>query len=1356
MEEGKDAPDTPMSAHIVYLGASQAVPRSLQVQLGKRIFSRDEVGQAPPQFTLQMAPPVEGALLVKSEDQLEFLPEQPLTPGTEYEATVTYTPADGETVAGPWTRKTTTPDFGLTRARIQRRRPNDIRLELEFSAPVQNLPEDALSVRFGGAEPNSVQLSAGAQPELRLVSIRVPPGIKATDTGVQIALEGGRAAWVGNATMTAPAKSFDLSLTQGPQVRIRDAWLEEGDEGWFIEVICYDAAAGGSRHRYFPKRSRHYSSSSRCEIDPEFAKTFVRTDPATELRFSSGSLGFRVFADFARGPLKFVMDSGTQTIDGGILQSSFERTFTIGARTPSARFADQGRYLPKSAWTNLAIEHLNLEKLPVEIRHVPPENLVFWLTGEETMTDRTSQRIIKTEVAVPNRPDERVTSFLSIGSMVPFPEPGVYEIRIDDKPGGSARLLQTELHLVAKAAGARKDTAPVPEIQVWALDAHSIDGISGVKVRAVQSSGRTVAECTTSASAGCALPIPIDPLNDNPPVALIATKGNDLTYLKLTDLKLDPPDTGGEPYSHASTYELPLWTDRGVYRPGDVVHLAGVVRQELQAPPAGVPVEITLFDPKDQERKQVVIDTNDVGMVAADFAIGGYANTGRYRIEASIGKTPVGRLEFQVEEFVPERLDVDAESPPGPFLATDAVPVQVNAQWLFGGSAAGARAEIRCQLTPYAFSTPSLPGWSFGPAYMDGAPQPVDLGTVQTTLGSEGQTTAQCSKAEANALSGPAQLTAFAAVFEGTSGRTTVDRAQTLVLPEPFLLGLNTDAAKATHGQPMSFSGVIVDTDGKVLSDTPPQVEVTTYQMDEQYNWYYYSGRSNRQRELSSTFVDRTTTPVKNGRFSFQITPQIDSAGTLVRVRIGDAVTERFVEGIGRRYWWNESEPGKIVDATPRPVRPGSVGIEAPAQVKVDESFEVVLTAPYAGRMLVTLETDEVVRSSWIDAVAGENRWSVSVDTFVPNVYVSALLIKDPHLESETAFLPDRAYGARSVKIEPTAYARPITLSHPEEVRPYSTLTVEVAMPNADGPAYATVAAVDEGILSLTGFETPDPLADLFRKRALGVTSYETIGWALSSGAGGTSSQTGGGAGEGEAPGGGRVQMVKPVALWSGVVELTDGKATVDLEVPGYRGKLRVMAVAVTQRGLGAAEGAVTVRDPLVLLTTLPRFLHTEDEVAIPVQVTNDTGADRDVTIVAKVEELRRGADPDGKAGPALPPPIGFLRDSERQTVRIPKGKTRSVKVWARARKVPGAARFTITAQAGREKSLETLDLPIETPQSPTRRITTLQLKQRRLDLKEYVDGWAYGSDRTTLWLTGNPYAESLTRLQHLVRYPFG
>ena len=164
------------------------------------------------------------------------------------------------------------------------------------------------------------------------------------------------------------------------------------------------------------------------------------------------------------------------------------------------------------------------------------------------------------------------------------------------------------------------------------------------------------------------------------------------------------------------------------------------------------------------------------------------------------------------------------------------------------------------------------------------------------------------------------------------------------------------------------------------------------------------------------------------------------------------------------------------------------------------------------------------------------------------------------------------------------------------------------------------VAVVDEGILQLTNFKTPDPLAQLFAKRALGVETYETIGWTMLHQPAGASSKTGGGDdsdADEDAGGGaldkGRVQPVKPVALFSGIVPVgADGTVTIPFAIPQYRGQLRVMAITASATKIGRAEAEVTVRDPLVVETTFPRFVTQNDELEIPVFMTNMSGGPLD------------------------------------------------------------------------------------------------------------------------------------------------
>lgn len=1348
------APPRPVDARIAFVGTGLAAPSRIAVQLDRAAFPPTELGTTPASYTIRVEPEVAGAFTVAAVDRLEFVPAAPLRPATTY--TVTVESPTAEPPAGPWTAETTTPEFALVRATMWKIGPpgGPVVVDLVFSGAVEAAAvRRALKVTVG-EQAVDAKIEPGAAPNIVSVSLVRPtfPG------DLRLALADRRVSWAGDPKLTAPAAEQRVALgTDGPAMQVLHARLEEGQDGFYVEIICDDdASVGEKRWRYEYGWPRGFEVSPRCELDEDYARAMVHTEPEVDLEVAPAGAGFRVFGKFPRGPLKLVVDAGVRTVDGGVLRNAFEHELTVPARSPRARFADQGRYLPRDAWKNVAVRHLNADRLGFEVRHVPPENLVFWLTGEEPTDRRTSDRVASVVMPVPNRADEEITSWIDVRSLVPEPAPGIYELKIGSGgPGSAARVLLTDLHLVAKAAAPRPGQPWTPNVRVWALDVHSGDALSGVEVDVIRASGKSLARCTTKGVGGCELALPLSDVDDSPPIALVARKGTDLTYVEFEDLRLDlPDDATGEPYAAVAAYKAPMWTDRGAYRPGDVAHVAAVVRDAaFVAPPADLPVVVRLFDPKEREARKKVAKTNAAGMVAADFRFGDYAATGRYRVVTEVGGHAVGETTFLVEEFVPERLKVVAQGPAKGIRPEEEADIQVSGQWLFGGSAVGSKVEVACRLVASPFHSPDYPAFSFGPAWLGGKPNDVTLGAVEGELDEAGLATVACPAPGAGALAGPSEVVADAAVFEGESGRTTVGQASTRVHAERYYVGLDTSAVRATEGAPLKFQGVVVDTAGHLAKKTPASVQVEVFRMEEEYSWYYddHEGSSSHQRRLRASREQELDVAVADGRFTFEVVPGADSAGTLVRVRSGQATAERFVEGTGRRYGWEEGQ--QQVDVTPRPMRPAPLPIEVTGPVRVGEVVPVVAQAPYAGKILFTVETDEVLDAVWMDASPGPNEWRFRLDRFTPNVYVSALLVKDPHLESAEAFLPDRAFGVRSAKVEPSAYARTLTVDAPDEVRPYGPLTVEVAL-SGPGPAFATIAAVDEGILSLTRFPDPDPLGTLFAQRALGVSSFETVGWTRMVSAAGPSSSTGGDAEE--AGGGSRVQMVKPVALWSGVVALDEqGKGRVTFDVPGYRGKLRIMAVAATPDGLGQASDAVVVREPLVLMTTLPRFLLAGDEVHVPVQVTNTTSSKKDVVVRLEASELHRGAVPDVTVGDGLPPPFTFLGAPEG-TLSLAPGASQTAVFRVRVRSAPGAARLLVTATSGKTVSREELDVPIQVARSEVREIETLAIAGARVDVKPVLAGWVDGTDKSTVWVTTNPYAESLTQMRHLIHYPYG
>ena len=1342
-------PDTPAPApltpRVQEVGPAGVAPAQVVVHVGRSFF--DGVQTLAGGNVLELSPAVKGRLERVDDETIAFTPDSGFAPGTTYTATLKSIENGDGVTEGSWSRTFTTPDFALARAALHSR---DLEtgltdLDLVFSAPVDpgtvrtkasfSLDGKAISpIVIPGDQPNEVRFRFTATP-------------KDDNSAVLVSLSGG-VPWLGDAGVTAKAESRSVALKLGPPVEILATQLKEGLSGFYLDVICRDEAVESERYFWDEDTWDGWWVTSRCMLSAEEVAAMVRTSPAVDLTVAPAGAGFRLFGDFPQGDYTLEVDAGARTVDGGVLPKAHSHRFRVGARAAQVRFASKGRYLPRESWDQLAVRHLNVDEAELTVRHVPAQNLVFWMSGDsEGATERTADTVLKETIALEDVRDSEVTTWLDIGRLLPEAGRGVYELTLE--AGGAsdtARMMLTDLQIVAKRAPAQDGVTP---IWAWALDAHNGSPVQGVDLSVILPSGRVVADCTTPLDGGCLLTLEDDPIDDADPMAIIAERGKDMSYLKFSELELSPEsDVSGLPYGGAAAYHAALMTERGVYRPGETVHLSMIARGEDHvAPESPLPVVLKVYDARGRELRRLSRTTNAVGVLTEDIGLSDFAVTGRYRVEAAAGDAVLGEVTFNVEEFVPERMAAEVTVLGEGVRPTDAASVEVSARWLFGGDAADSRVELTCSAESAPFVPPQNAAYHYGPAALgDTAPRPVVLGIIEGLLGDGGVAGLSCPPASTGGGSMAGRLVARAAVFEGDSGRSTVETATAPLHPENFYLGLRANVDTLGAGEQATIDGVVVDWDGAV-TNTARELTVEIFRLEEEIGWVWdeNTGSSIRRSQLRHVREDERTLPIQDGRFAMPFTPPADAAGYLLVARSGDATTELHIPGEGRRYWWDPGE--RYADQTPRPERPAPLELRLPPELRVGEAVTVSTTVPYDGRILWAVETDGVIENRWESVRAGEAEWSFTVDDFEPNVYVSALLVKDPHLESRDAYLPARAFGVASVRVRPEAYLHTTKVIAPEEVAPNSPLTVILKVENTDGPTYATVAAVDEGILQLTDFDSPDPQLQIFAQRALGVETFETVGWSLAN-SGGPGSRTGGDEG---GPGGGRVQMVKPVSLWSGLVEVKDGRAEVRLDVPSYRGALRVMAVTADAGHIGADDATVLVRDPLVLQTTLPRFLTEADTAEVPVFVSNMTGKDGDITVSLGTEELALGDESDSLIAPVS------IEGPASQSIRLAAGESGSVVFKVRAGRAPAAARFTVTASGNGTTSTDTLDVPIEPSQPQVRRAAHVSVAAgQQVDIDAMLSGWLPGSDRSTVWLSANPYGGAFSHLQYLIRYPYG
>lgn len=1339
------------------------VPTSIEILLARDVTSEDPDDSleavagfprpAPLDTRVEITPDVDGTVYLKDPATLEFRADEPLRPDTEYTVRLLSVGTPGSTLTPDeaWSFTFETPRFELLGASSAVVDENSglTFVDLHFSAP-PNLAtiREKSTWRHQNTVLSNVSYEQGYGPHIVRAALKTQG-----PTNLRFKLDEG-ATWAHDSSVRAPAFLQEISIRTGPPVHLHGFAATEGHNGYYVQVICQDTAEGGSRYYWSSELRQSYRVSRRCMPDEESIRNAIQISPDVDIDVVPGRGGFNLVGDFKRGTHRIRVDAGLTTVDGGVLASSVETDLEIKARKPQLEFVNTGRYIPRSRWNRLTLRHLNVHGVDVEVRHIPRENLLFWLSQDDEAARASVANVVARQtVDLDDAPEDSAGfSVVEAADLIGEAQPGVYELTAQANGASDAvRLMVTDLSLIAKRSAAEPDQSWSNEILVWALDTTDASPRLGVEVEVVRASGKAMGRCTTNSEGRCTLEVEPETIDPNGPVALIANDGDDFTYLKFSELETDTSGfaTHGEPYLEDSAYRAATYSSRDLFRPGEDAHFVAILRDRANTAPVDLPVELILTDARQNPVRQIVERTNEAGMVELSHTLNDFAATGAYTLEAKVGKRTVGTYRFHVEEFVPERIQINADFESDSFLADQIASLNIEANYLFGASASGSDVELTCRVEHDAFTPPGLSDFTFGLAALRNATS-LELEKRAGSLDDDGQATMECPAFDE--LEYPSgSLVGEVAVFEAGSGRTSKSSATARLHAEPHHIGLKAASSKLETGDPLKVEGVVVDEKGKPFNDLK-SVDVEFIRLERQHYWY--QGTSDQKNtwghNLNPVVEGRQTVDVRGGKFTYRAAATRSGAHYVVRAVAGKAATELTLKGSGGYPYWRD-RPVRV-DQTPRPSRATELQITGPDTTQVGQDAAFKVEVPFKGRLLMTVETHRVVEHAWFDVDEGAFDWKFALEKFAPNVYVSGLLIKDPYAESTEAFVPQRAFGTQSVRVLPVQHTHEVELQTPSEVEPNTELEIIVDIKDATQEStFVTVAAVDEGILSITDFETPDPNQEIFARRALGVSTFETIGWAIESDPSDTTSSTGGGGDMMEPPGApsGREFGIKPVALWSGLVKVDDGKARVILDVPRYRGKLRIMAVAASPDRIGHAESTVTVRDPLVLQTTLPRFLSAGDEAHIPVFATNMTGASGTLNVTLETETLtdtrRRASEPV----------IEVVGESSK-SLDLAQGESATVVFAVRGLRQAGTARFRVDAKLGNVRSYDEGIVPFRPNGPQERRVQSIELTSGVNPLQDALSGWVPTSERTSVWVTPNPFGTAFSHLDHLISYPYG
>ncbi|KAA9332164.1 alpha-2-macroglobulin family protein [Hymenobacter busanensis] len=879
--------------------------------------------------------------------------------------------------------------------------------------------------------------------------------------------------------------------------------------------------------------------------------------------------------------------------------------------------------------------------------------------------------------------------------------------------------------------------------------------VGGATVRFISTNNQTMFTGATNASG-------VAQMGTNADTALarrfqletvLVQSGQDFTFLSLPRSRVETSryDVGGL-QSNAARFQAFLYGDRDLYRPGDTIRTNTVVRTDDWRVPAGaVPMKIRLLLPSGKEYASYRRTLTKDGSFEAPFILPASVMTGLYTLEVLTGNDVLlTSKQISVEEFVPDRLKVTVTAAPTVVKPGQTVRAAVLAQNLFGPPATDRKVEVEFSLKQKTFAPKDYPDYSFSlesggtqRRYSDGTESESSLNSRFEKAVREGQTDAQGRATVEYPVPdyrdlGTLEGTAFGTVFDET-GRPVNRLATFEVRTQQVMYGVQQLPELVSTRQPTNIRVVALNpqnsTQGKP-ANAAALVRVVRILwetvLERQGGRFIYQSQRREEVVLTKTVQaapvgTATFQPVYSGEYE---------------VRVARPGAETYVASRFYAYGYGDT-PSNAFEVS----NEGQVQIEPDkASYHPGETATLLLKTPFPGRVLVTVERNRVFDHFYVDTDQKSARVTVPIRAgHVPNVYVTATAIRPMSTDTRNPLTVARGFVPLTVE-KPEAKL-PVAIKAPAQSRSQTYQLVEV---QTKPGAAVTLAVVDEGILQMKDYRTPDPFGYFYQKRALEVSAHDVYPFLLPEL--GTSSTGGDGYDLSRRTTPVPSRRVQLVARWSGVQHAdASGKVRVKVRIPQFSGALRLMALAYKGDAFGSDDHTMRVADPVVISTALPRFLSPGDTIDVPVTLTNTTEKEIIVTASQRTTGLLESVYQHHANPPVKIETVQFCQ-------LLPNSEKRIV-FHAYAKNAVGNGSITIAAKPSKgtnETFTETIELPIR-PASPLQMRTGAGVvqggKTQPLDLRT---DFLPTSQRSQLVLSRSPMTEFSKDLRYLLQYPYG
>ncbi len=1035
------------------------------------------------------------------------------------------------------------------------------------------------------------------------------------------------------------------------------------EESLRFRVIAQSTASVGDR----PEICLEFYGSLPAVEDIHY-EDYVKISPApAETSFTVNDTKLCIAGVEFGGKYHVSVLAGLPSADEEKLAKQADLNFTVGDADPSLGFKSATYVLPRIGSTGVPLYSVNISKAAIRLLRIGDRNLVDAIQrglflraidsyDADNIAQNSGEEVWKGTLDVQPERNKRVTTLIPIGDMVPQIEPGVYVLVAERTDGGEERwgAKATQWLVVTDLGVTTMQGTDGLNVFVRSLDSgRAMDRIT-VKLFARNNEELASAETDRHGQVTFA-PGLLRGTDGRTATAVMAfRRDGDFAFLDLTRPAFDLSDRGVGGRLAPESSDVFLYSDRGVYRPGETVHVGALLRDTTGSAETGLPLTLRLVRPDEVEASRFTLKDGGAGGYGVDIPISASARTGSWTIEAYLDPkgSAIGSMTFLVEDVVPAHIETRLTTGATAVVPGQPTIVDLASKYLYGAPGAGlvvkASLIIQQDFNPFG---DLFPNYAFGLA--DESIAPDTLAFDDSTTDEKGLDQFDMTPDQLPDTPQPLKATLHTEVYE-FGGRPVIKELDLPIRNHPLSIGIKPlfgDGA-LDYNSDAGFDVIAVNEKGAAIAGN---VSYRIIPEDWDYQWFFKDGNWDYK------LVTRDKAAVDTGNLAIAA----DKPGHLsfkvdygyYRLEVYDqksraASSYRFYAGWG-------SQPG--TGDTPDKLQL----VADKEQYEAGEKAKLLIRPPFAGEVLIAIATDHIIDSWTVNATPDGRSIDIPVDaSWGPGAYVLASAFR-PGREGDHG--PGRAIGVAWLGLDPAARSLKVSFDLPAEAKPRQAIDIPVKV---DGmtvgqPAFVTVAAVDEGILQLTDFQTPDPSDYYFGKRDLGVYLRDLYGQ-LIDGRDGKRGQVREGGDSNALGQRGAPPEIKLVALYSGILKLDDkGMASVHLDIPDYNGRLRLMAVAWDASKVGSGEAGLVVRDPVVATIALPRFLAPGDKSQVTVSLQNLSGPAGDYKVMLTSE------------GPVA------LGDGVQSTQHLDAGGTAVIKVSVNAQDI-GEANFHL-ALAGPE-----------------------------------------------------------------------